>query len=153
VELFARLDPATRLRVLCGGPIGEDGHGRGFCRGELARVWTMLTTEAPLRAGDRVLVMPDGWKEREPGHWVLTNRSKARQAKANAAVAHGKLAPDLLAERAAPRNRRRGDFAGPYGVSTDDQVLILDAAGILADCPRCGHGNRLTPEKLALTLR
>jgi hypothetical protein len=165
VEILARLDRTTGTRVMCGS-IGN------VCRGELARVQviekTLVASDGrTFAAGDRVLCMLDGWKQgpavgAEPRHWVASEHSLGREAKATAAVRRGTLDRDVLA------SRRRSSFRQPIpaakdtnhavtGLKRDNYVIVstpIPAQGkILADCPMCGRTNTLTAAKLRVAQR
>jgi hypothetical protein len=140
VEVLARLDKTTGLRVLCGA-VG------GTCRGELARV-------AILEGDRRVLCMLDGWRRSAPDaegrrHWMVNNHSVARAAKATAAVRRGALSVDQLEARRRPRFRQpipenRDVHRSAYGITPDNYVIDpVPKLGILADCPLCGRVNLL----------
>jgi hypothetical protein len=156
VEVLARLDRKTGLRVLCGS-IGNT------CRGELARVVVMETTAVAFEGrilvpGDRVLCMLDGWRQQGhatgPRHWVEIKTALERAASAVSAVRRGVLDREHLAGRR-PRNRRaitrnggHDPNADVYGLTGDNYVILPDPEGVLADCPLCRRTNNLTAERL-----
>jgi hypothetical protein len=146
VEILARL---VGNRVMCGMP---NEHGDTICRGELARVEERL--------GKRLLVIPDGWKQKARGHFTLTNHSVRLRDVATSKVSRGDLASDQLIGRARPRNRRTHGSQEPdanlatYGLaSVSGAFEYIPAAGILSDCPRCGHVNTLTASLLRVAAR
>ena len=66
-------------------------------------------------------------------------------------LARGNLEPANLADQARPRNRRPNlrvegfdAFRTTYGLAWDAYVIVLDAEGTLAICPRCHQTNLLT---------
>jgi hypothetical protein len=140
-------------KVLCGMP---NKHGIPTCGGELARVqgWQ----GKPL-----LLVIPDGWKQKARGHWALTSHSVSLRGVAASKVSRGKLAPDQAVARARPRNRRpidradeRDAYLAGYGlgsVSAVFEAISIPSAGILSDCPTCGHVNTLRAAPLRLRHR
>jgi hypothetical protein len=127
VEVLARLDKTTRLRVLCGA-VG------GTCRGELAtvRIWK----------GMRVLCMPAGSKHIARGHYRTTKHSLERARKATAAVRRGDLlnGVDQLAARRHSRTRSpipkgKDLYLSVYEVAGEVVVEQIPKVGILMDCP------------------
>jgi hypothetical protein len=146
VEILARL---VGDRVKCGMP---NESGATTCFGDIARVaeWH----------GIRLLCIPDGWK-RKTGeardHWTLTNHSVSLRDVTASKVSRRKLAPDQASARSRPRNRRpigrvEGDAnLAAYGIDSVSAVFEwIPAAGILSDCPRCGHVNTLMASELGL---
>jgi hypothetical protein len=145
VEILARLDRATGVKVLCGS-VGNT------CRGELGRVDVIANDQ-------RVLCMLAGWKQKARGHFTLNNHSKPRGAKATAAVRRGVLPRGQLASRRRASFRQRiptelDTNRIAYGLEPDVFVIeSIPAAGILADCPVCGRVNTLTAAKLRVAPR
>jgi hypothetical protein len=142
-------------KVLCG---MLNKHGIPTCGGELARVeeWH----------GIPLLCIPDGWK-RKPfkvlDHWALTSHSVSLRDVAASKVSRGKLEPNQAVARARPRNRRpidrpdrRDTYLVGYGlrsVSAVFESISIPAAGILSDCPQCGHVNTLKAAPLGIASR
>lgn len=149
MEILARL---VGNKVLCGMP---NEHGRTTCRGELARVeeWR----------DKRLLCIPDGWKQKARGHFTSTNHSVALRQVATGKVRRGDLDADQLARQGRPRNRRpidrpqeRDAYLAGYGLTSVSAVIEIEffpAAGILADCPRCGHVNTVMASRLGVAQR
>ncbi len=139
MEVLARLDKTTGLRVLCGWPT---------CHGELACIQIVK--------GKRVLCMLDGWKHKARGHWAQNQHSAHRAANATDAVRRGELARELLASRRRPRLRQpipddKDTFRSVFGLNSDNHVIApVPKVGILADCPipSCGRVNLLLGSNL-----